>query len=42
MATESQVENQPSANAPASEDEETRVTAIMVVGASPAGMTAAL
>lgn len=42
MATESQVENQPSANAPASEDEETRVTDIVVVGAGPAGMTAAL
>lgn len=42
MATESQVENQPSANAPANEDEETRVTDIVVVGAGPAGMTAAL
>ena len=42
MATESQVENQLSANAPANEDEETRVTDIVVVGAGPAGMTAAL
>lgn len=42
MATESQAENQPSANALANEDEETRVTDIVVVGAGPAGMTAAL
>lgn len=42
MATESQAENQPNANAQANEDEETRVTDIVVVGAGPAGMTAAL
>ena len=42
MATEPQAENQPSANASANEDEETRVTDIVVVGAGPAGMTAAL